>query len=47
LLLGVSENLGAYWISSTYKEAISFVLLLVFLAVRPQGILPERTADRA
>lgn len=47
LLLGVSENLGAYWISSTYKEAIAFVLLLVFLAVRPQGLLPERTADRA
>lgn len=47
LLLGVSENLGAYWISSTYKEAIAFVLLLLFLAVRPEGLLPERTADRA
>ncbi|VTU38302.1 LIV-I protein H [Variovorax sp. PBL-H6] len=47
LLLGLGENLGAYWISSTYKEAIAFVLLLVFLAVRPQGLLPERQADRA
>lgn len=47
LLLGVSENLGAYWISSTYKDVIAFSLLLVFLAVRPQGLLPERHADRA
>ena len=47
LILGLGENLGAYWISSTYKDAIAFVLLLVFLAVRPQGLLPERTADRA
>lgn len=47
LLLGVSENLGAYWISSTYKDALAFVLLLLFLAVRPQGLLPERHADRA
>jgi branched-chain amino acid transport system permease protein len=47
LLLGVSENLGAYWISSTYKDVIAFSLLLVFLAVRPQGLLPERFADRA
>ena len=46
-VLGVRENLGAYWISSTYKEAIAFVLLLLFLAVRPEGLLPERTADRA
>jgi branched-chain amino acid transport system permease protein len=47
LLLGVSENLGAYWISSIYKDVIAFSLLLIFLAVRPQGLLPERHADRA
>ena len=47
LLLGLSENLGAYWISSTYKDVIAFSLLLMFLAVRPQGLLPERHVDRA
>jgi len=47
LLLGVVENLAAFWISSTYKDAIAFALLLAFLAVRPQGILRERSADRA
>jgi branched-chain amino acid transport system permease protein len=47
LLLGVGENWSAYLLSSTYKDAIAFVLLLAFLAVRPQGLLPERSADRA
>jgi branched-chain amino acid transport system permease protein len=47
ILLGVLENVGAFTISSTYKDAIAFGLLLVFLLVRPQGLLPERHADRA
>lgn len=47
ILLGVLENVGAYTISSTYKDALAFGLLLVFLLVRPQGLLPERHADRA
>ncbi len=47
VLLGVVENLAAFGISSTYKDAIAFAVLLVFLVVRPEGILPERTADRA
>lgn len=47
LVLGLAENLGAYYVSSTYKDVIAFVLLLAFLAVRPQGLLPERHADRA
>ncbi len=47
LILGVGENLGAYMISATYKDAIAFVFLLIFLVIRPEGILPERTADRA
>lgn len=47
VLLGVAENVGAFTISSTYKDAIAFGLLLVFLLVRPQGLLPERNADRA
>ena len=47
LLLGVSENWASYLLSSTYRDVIAFVVLLLFLAVRPQGLLPERTADRA
>lgn len=47
LLLGVGENWAAYLLSSIYKDVIAFVLLLLFLAVRPQGLIPERNADRA
>jgi branched-chain amino acid transport system permease protein len=47
LLLGVGENWSAYLLSSIYKDVIAFVLLLLFLAVRPQGLIPERSADRA
>ncbi|CAN7230151.1 branched-chain amino acid ABC transporter permease [Bradyrhizobium sp. LjRoot220] len=47
VLLGVIENVGAFTISSTYKDAIAFTMLLVFLVVRPEGLIPERNADRA
>lgn len=38
-LVGFAENLGIIWLPSAYKEAITFTLLLLFLLVRPQGIL--------
>jgi branched-chain amino acid transport system permease protein len=39
LLLAVVENAGVFTIGSEWRDAIAFVLLLVFLALRPQGIL--------
>ncbi|UWL61825.1 branched-chain amino acid ABC transporter permease [Brucella pseudintermedia] len=47
LILGLGENVAAFLISSTYKDAIAFVVLLVFLLVRPEGLIPEASADRA
>jgi branched-chain amino acid transport system permease protein len=41
LLLGVLEALATGVLSSGYKNAIAFVLLLAFLFLRPQGILGE------
>lgn len=38
LLLGVLEALGAGYVSSSYKDAIAFVILLAVLFSRPQGI---------
>ncbi len=38
LLLGILESLSVAFISSTYKDAISLVVLLVVLFVRPQGL---------
>jgi branched-chain amino acid transport system permease protein len=38
LFLGVLENIGAGVISSSYKDIIAFVLLILILLFRPQGI---------
>ncbi len=47
LLLGVCENLGTFWISSTYKDALAFLMMIAFLAWRPQGIYREPVTERA
>ncbi len=39
LVLGMLESLSVAFISSTYKDAISLVVLLLMLFVRPQGLL--------
>lgn len=38
-LLGFVENFGIWKISGEWKDAIAFILLIVFLLVRPQGIM--------
>lgn len=38
LLLGVLESLGAGIISSAYKDAIAFVVLLLVLFIKPSGL---------
>jgi branched-chain amino acid transport system permease protein len=39
LLLGLSENLGVYWLPSKWQDAIAFVILILFLLFRPYGML--------
>ena len=38
-LLGLAENFGIWYLPSGYKDAIAFVLLFLFLLLRPKGIL--------
>jgi branched-chain amino acid transport system permease protein len=38
-LLGLSENFGIWFLPSGYKDAITFIILFIFLLFRPQGIL--------
>ncbi len=47
ILLGLIEALGAGWLSSQWKDVISFGVLVLVLLVRPSGLLGERVPDRA
>lgn len=47
LLIGVAEVLGAQYISSSFREAITFGLLLLVLLVRPRGLFSELELKRA
>jgi branched-chain amino acid transport system permease protein len=46
LLLGVVEAMTAGYISSAYKDAMPFVLILLILFFRPQGLFGKKTSDR-
>ena len=39
LLLGIAEIMVSAYISSTYKDVIAFVILIVMLILRPAGLL--------
>lgn len=43
LIIGFAESFGAYYISTDYKDIIAFVLLVVILSLRPQGLLAKRS----
>ncbi len=45
-LLGVLEALGAGLISSGYKDAISFLILLLVVLKRPNGLLGKQESKR-
>jgi branched-chain amino acid transport system permease protein len=39
LFLGVTENLFAAYVSTEWKDALAFLLLVLVLLVRPTGLL--------
>ena len=47
LLIGVVENLGGFYISTAYKDAIAFVILIAVLLIRPSGLFGERVSEKA
>src|SRR5271163_4542605 len=45
--IGIIETFGAAYISVPFKDAFAFLVLILFLALRPQGIFGERVAEKA
>ena len=46
LIVGLLEALVAGYISSAYKDAVPFVMIVVILLVMPHGLFGAKTSDR-
>jgi branched-subunit amino acid ABC-type transport system permease component len=47
LVIGIATEYAATIISPTYKDAVAFLVLIVMLLVRPQGLLAEVATAKA
>jgi len=45
-MLGLIENFGASYISSVYKDAFAFLVLIITLILRPSGLLGQKAMDK-
>ena len=46
LIMGLAEVLVVGYVSSTYRDAIAFVLLIAILLFRPAGLLGKHQAEK-
>lgn len=44
--LGLIENFGASYLSSVYKDAFAFLVLIITLLLRPAGLLGHKAVDK-
>jgi branched-chain amino acid transport system permease protein len=46
MIMGISEVMVVGYISSSYRDAIAFVLLIAILLFRPSGLLGKHQAEK-
>ena len=46
IIIGVTETLVSGYISSTYRDAIAFAVLILILLVRPSGLLGKKEIEK-
>ncbi len=46
MLLGITETLGAGYLSPQWKDVIAYIILILILIFRPTGLLGERVAEK-
>jgi branched-chain amino acid transport system permease protein len=46
VIIGVTETLVSGYISSTYRDAIAFAVLILILLVKPAGLLGKKEIEK-
>jgi branched-chain amino acid transport system permease protein len=46
LLLGLLESFGTHWLGGEWRDVWAFAFLILFLSVRPTGLLGSRVTER-
>ena len=46
ILLGISESFAAGYVSSQYKDAVAFLVILIVLFAMPRGLFGRASVER-
>jgi branched-chain amino acid transport system permease protein len=46
MILGLGENLIAGYVSTVYKDAVVWFLMIIFILIKPQGFFPAQVAEK-
>ena len=46
MILGISENIIAVYVSSTYRDTLTFLILIIVLLIKPSGIMGKEDYEK-